>query len=204
MKRHALPLFVAAYVIFGVVLLLRPPANTPKFTSEKVQRNPFTEKLTIRVTTRHAIINLDEFDMSRTEFVCDHPDTTIILRVTGGNPTHLTEKLPDNVMLVNPAGVFVGSDTQVKTGSSFGASVLDLGDVIDWREDLVFPGSVDDPYLGNIVRDPDELTSAIEVKGHGNVYALAINKDGGVRASGQRLNGRVILSAPQKPEKAEK
>ncbi len=206
MKRHALPLFVAAYVIFGVALLLYPSANTPHFTEGKVRWNPFTEKMTIRVTTRHAVINLNEIDLSRTEFVCDHPDTTILLRVTGGKPTHLTENLPDNVMLVNPAGVFAGPDTVVKPGGTFGASVLELGDVIDWKEGLVFPDIGDDPHLENIVRHPNGSTSAVELKAYGNVYALAVRREGRVGASENgaevrprpipgRTPGRIILSA---------
>ncbi len=38
--------------------------------------------------------------------------------------------------------------------------------------------------------------AAVELKAHGNVYALAINNSGAIRATGsQRINGRVILSA---------
>ncbi|MCB1230148.1 MAG: filamentous hemagglutinin N-terminal domain-containing protein [Verrucomicrobiae bacterium] len=203
MKRLLPPLFVVAYAISGIGLLLQPSPPQPVVHGGTVRWNPFTEKMVIRISSSHAIINLDEIDLGRTEFVCDDPDATIIVRVTGGNPTHLMGVLPsNNVMLVNPAGVIVGPESVVTPGSTFGASMMDLGDVLDWKKEPIFPNPTDDPPSWKVARDSAPSESTVEFKAHGNVYALAIKKEGKViRANRPKsANGRVILTAPKYSE----
>lgn len=216
-KHLALPAFVAIYAAFGIGLLITSPSRTPDSFDGKIQWNPFTEEMTIRVDSNRAIINLDEYDVENTRIVRSHPDSQILIRVTGGNPTRLKGKLPDGVLLVNPAGVYVGPDSVVDVGATNVISTLEL-----LPEDSSFEKPFEflsedslkqalnraskegNVFIGNFA-NPEETseTSSVELKAHGNVYALAINKSGVVRASGpNQKKGRVILRA--EPEKAKR
>lgn len=192
-------LFVAVYVIFGISLIWKPESHTPLEAQAEDQSNSAPEKMTIRVDSRRAVINVDEIDFDRTEFEFDHPDGQAIVRVTGGRPTHLVGKVPDGILLINPAGVYVGTDSMTEMGEKQTFDSLNPDNVAPF--DLFHAFQEAEGLTGEHIDFTPKMTSDVELIQNGNVYALAINKDGGVRASGRRLNGRVILSAPEKPTK---
>jgi|GEM_PF-733403 len=94
-------------------------------------------------------------------------------------------------------GGFVDNEGQI--GALNGTVALGSGGEILLEQSngaqITVRGSSD--YTGNGVNNAGEVTGAsVEMKAHGNVYALAINNTGMVRASGAtRANGRVRLQA---------
>lgn len=199
-KPLALPAFVAIYAAFGIGLLITSPSRTPDSFDGKIQWNPFTEEMTIRVDSNRAIINLDEYDVENTRIVRSNPDSQILIRVTGGNPTRLKGKLPDGVLLVNPAGVYVGPDSGFDVGQqqTFDTLNSEISETDDFISNLFSPTVESE----GIIDFTDEEVSTVELKGQGNTDTLAINKSGVVRAAGpNQKKGRAFLTAEPKESK---
>ncbi|MCB1078031.1 MAG: filamentous hemagglutinin N-terminal domain-containing protein [Verrucomicrobiae bacterium] len=228
MKRLLLPGFVVAYTLFGVALLLQMPRSHLSVSGASTEWDPPAQVETIHISSRRCVIHWENPDLSRVRFVRDHPDGTILIRVTGGRPTHLTGPLPDGVFLINPSGVIVGPTAMVEPGGIAILSTEEFSDAIPQPPDPIFlPKSpwnslessesradvVAPPFLPESGETPSTrpATKASPVLvPHGNVYALAIRKADGSTATAEVIrrqdgkNGerRVFLSAPPQSTKA--
>lgn len=187
MKRLTLPALVAAYVIFGAALLfqmtfLGPPSGWHiRFGEGDLVWNGWTKRMKVVVRSERMVLETPEADLGRFEIVRKVPGATVFLKVTGGNPSRLHEPLSaeGGLTLVNPAGVIVGPGAVLDVGGRSPLSTLDLE-----RDFENEPIGGDIELLGNFLPKKDLQSSSVELKANGNVYGLAIKKDGKIQASG--------------------
>jgi len=115
----------------------------------------------IRQKSNYAIINVSDPEMADAlangEIVIktDNPNARTLIRVTSGEPTRFYGKLKSDAPLyiINPAGVIVGPG---------------------------FPSSQDRAV--SLIKTDTSSTLETKLIPHGNVYALAIRENGGIRA----------------------
>ncbi len=195
MKRFLPILGLCSFVIFGAVLLFHmatPPAPVGwKIVAGQgtLHWNSWTKEITLRQHSDHLIVDqgpgaID--DLSNFTVVKDNPEAATLLRVMTGNPSVLFGNLnrEGRLLIINPNGIIVGAD-----------GIIDLGEVnastlapAVWSSFVTTSPLVNGPKL--------EIESGVvELKAHGNVYALAINKKGVIRGVGS--GGSVMIVNPK-------
>ena len=187
MKRLILPAVVVTYAIFGIFLLVQitwvgPPAGWAIQSGEgDLVWNGWKKRMTIVVRSERMLLETPEADLGRFDIVRKFPEATAFLKVTGGNPSRLHGPLSaeGGLILVNPAGVIVGPGAVLDDGGRSSLSTLDPGR--DFENELM-GGNIE--LQGNFLPTKDLQSSSVELKAHGNVYALAIKRDGKIQASG--------------------
>jgi len=135
---------------------------------------------------------------------------------------------PDGIYIINPAGVIVGEGCLAGPGGiivlddSFAgpSGKIDLDKVGLGRRSLpefsspigILPGDTVFDEFGQVPRGSNEAMSmpvsasqgdsVVELKAHGNVYSLAIRREGKIRATRVRSegSGRIPSVEPAKPE----
>lgn len=163
MKKSLGTFFVVFYCGFGVVLFFN------------LTQPP--EEMVIRVSSDKALINLDDPEFldglryGKIFFKADNPNAQILVRSRRGIRTQIGGQIRTNAQLifVNPAGVTISQDA-----------------ILDW-DDL---SSIDIAPPRSSQSEP--LVVGPTLKAHGNVYALAINQDGAIKASKP-----IILETPE-------
>jgi len=196
MKRFLPLIGLCAFVIFGVMLLFQmaaiPGSSFVEFKSGKgeIKSEGSSGKFAIRQSTRNAIIDVKDSDIADAlyrggiEIVCDHPGSKTLLRISTGEPPRIlgvAKGISSNgeVFIVNPNGVIVGTTAAFDLGNFRNPdSTLDASQPSLIHFENNSPGKVIAP-------------DAVELKAHGNVYALAINNGGMIRINGS--GGRVQL-----------
>lgn len=159
-------------VVHGQVSFEHPDANTLSITN-----------------TPGAIVNWQSFGINAgeiTQFIQQGPNSAILNRVVGQDPSALLGELRSNgqVYLVNPNGIVVGQNAVIDT-AGFIASTLAISDEDFKRGELNF---VDEGQAGNIVN-----RGFIKVGEDGNVLLVApsITNEGVIQTDG----GNLILAA---------
>ncbi len=111
-----------------------------------------------------SIIHWDEFmilEGEKTSFFLPGPESAVLNRVMGGNPTEILGELYSNgkVYLINPEGIFIGKEGIIHTGAFLG-STFDCtnSDFLEGRE-LLFYGSSSKEIFnqGTIIADSGEI-----------------------------------------------
>ena len=187
-------------------------------TPEHIEKSWEEETKTLTITQKLKSVVVNWIGTARTErkvrFRSEVPGATLLVRVTGGNPSVLNgffwNDAEQKVVLVNPAGVVVGPNDTVAAG---GLRVFSTLDISDGEVSLLDPeapngASVigttrsqngDVILLGNFI---EKLPAVVEFEDQGNVYALAIKENGTIRANENQTVEKGVLQIQQGSEKA--
>ena len=185
MKRFIPLVLVAAYTLFGGILLFQLMS----------QPKPWI----ITQNSEYAIIDLRDEEFANAfvngeiQIKSPHPNSKTLIRVHSENPSRIYGKLKSDgeILLINPKGIIIGPKGIIDVGNrprNFSTLELNHGDTV---------------RLGNTAEQFG--TDMAEVKAHGNVYALAIKKEGKIQATNNghsiKTGGRLIFSNPKKEKK---
>jgi filamentous hemagglutinin family protein len=153
--------------------------------------------LSIRQDTDRAIINWQDFSIGAgdlTRFIQPGPNSAALNRVLGGNPSAIYGTLQANgqVILLNPAGILVGSGGRVDT-RGFIASTLNLSDESFLNRAKSNLGLRDDSTAGH----PSDTLSPSDGERAGVRGTLKFSGDSSasVRNAGTIVGGNVYLIA---------
>ena len=184
---------IAFHAIQWVIptVLLANPAGPTVVGGDATVSGLGTSHVTINQASQRAILNWQSFNIAPnevTQFVQPNASAIALNRIFDQSPTQILGSLQANgtVMLVNPNGVFFGSNAQVNVGGLI-ASSLNITNANFLASQYIFTGSGIEGAVTNL-----GLIRAI----HDGVYLLAPNVTNGgvITASG----GNIVLAAGAK------
>ncbi|WP_300042614.1 filamentous hemagglutinin N-terminal domain-containing protein, partial [uncultured Paracoccus sp.] len=143
---------------------------------------PSAGSLLIRQNSDRAVVNWDSFSIGSGGSVdIRQPGSTsaILNRVTGAATSEIHGQLTANgqVYIVNPNGILIGEDGQVRTGGGFVASTLDVADEDFRRGRLTFRG--------------DGSSAGVT-----NLGSISVGRGGYAALIGGRVNNAGTIVAP--------
>ncbi|MCF6313508.1 MAG: hypothetical protein L3J39_13770 [Verrucomicrobiales bacterium] len=177
MKKHLAPLCVLLYTAFAILLLVQlskqkvTPTWQTLIAEGAFQKYQGGDQMIIRQNANKAIINVDTVSFAeavysgKVKIVCDQPNSSTLIRIKTGQATILNGSFGDPV--------------KIPLVESNGKVLIVNGDGIIVRNTAFFDW---DAKQGLI---PRSIEPAVVEHPHkqGNVYALAINKEGKIYAS---------------------
>jgi len=126
------------------------------------------------VASDGAILEWRDFSISEEEtarFIQPSTEALVLNRVTGGSVSHILGRLEANgrVVLLNPAGVLIGSKAQINIGSLI-ASTLDLQNL---KNQQIFEGRSDGKIIvsGNVIAQNDLFLIAEQIEISGKIQS---------------------------------
>jgi len=183
MKRLLPCLLLSFYVALGFFLMSR------------MAKRPIPE-YSITQSSNHAIINVKD-EATAQEIIkallndkSRDPNAKTLIRIETGNPTRLQGTLKGNgsIHIINANGIVVGTDT-----------IIEL-------DDAPYLSTMDKPEPGPVFLNNTETSvtpsDTVELKAHGNIYALKINEEGKISAT-KPIQSTSTLDPPTGPVKEE-
>lgn len=164
MKRLLPCLLLSLYVALGILLMSR------------MVKKPIPE-YSITQSSNHAIINVKD-EATAQEIIeallndeSRDPNAKTLIRIETGNPTRLQGTLKGNgsIHIINSHGIVVGADKIIELDEAASVSTMDKPK----------PSPV---FLTN-TETTVTPSDTVELKAHGNIYALKINEEGKISAT---------------------
>lgn len=182
MKKYLTPFCLLLYTAFAILLLFQLSKQHLDPTWQELsargafQKYQGSDSFVIHQDSNKAIINVDTPDFAeavysgKMEIVCSQPNSSTLIKIVTGQPSIINSTLNDSTKIP-----FVKSNGKVVIVNDKGIIVRSAA-IFNWDE-----------KQGLIA--PDIEAGVIELANkQGNVYAMAINKEGGIRASKRPLN----------------